>query len=94
MMSVATVKNLLVSTSKTMNRSTHPLKESPDNGWSVQIYSRDRHLLCSLYPSHGWTLLIGIALGFSLALVGLRGQLTTRPSSPKPAPMEAPLMLE
>lgn len=77
-----------------MNRSTHPLKERFDNGWSVQIYSRDRRLLCSFYPSHGWVLLIGIALGFSLAFVGLRSQSTARPSPPEPAPIETPLPLE
>jgi hypothetical protein len=93
-MSVATANHSFLSNGKTMNRSTHPLKESLDNGWSVQIYSRDRHLLCSFYPSHAWTLLLGIALGFALALVGLTHQSTTRPSPVESAPVEAPLRLE
>lgn len=77
-----------------MNRTTNQSKETLDNGWSVQIYSRDRRLLCSLYPSHGWALLIGMMLGLILALVGSSSQV--HPSSPPSVstPADAPLDLD
>ncbi|HHP7245220.1 MAG TPA: hypothetical protein ACFE0H_11100 [Elainellaceae cyanobacterium] len=77
-----------------MSRVTNQLQDALDNGWSIQIYSRDRRLLCSLYPSHGWVFLGGMMVGFIVALIGLSGQIPT-PSSPSmSAPMTAPLNLD
>jgi len=44
------------------------LKDKIDEGWSIQIYGRDRRLICSLHPSHGWTFLTGFFIGLFLAL--------------------------
>lgn len=37
-------------------------------GWLVQIYGRDRRLLCVLEPSHAWTFLLGCGVGLLLAI--------------------------
>lgn len=76
------------------HRTAKPFQESLDNGWSVQIYSHDRRLLCSLYPSHGWAFFMGILLGFFLAIVGLQGQLAAHSPAPELTPKEAPLNLD
>lgn len=39
-----------------------------DEGWAVQVYGRDRRLLCVLEPSHGWIFLIGCGVGLLLAI--------------------------
>ncbi len=47
------------------------LKARFDNtkeGWLVQVYSADRHLLCVIDSSHLWSFLIGCALGLLLAV--------------------------
>ncbi|WP_416674347.1 hypothetical protein [Egbenema bharatensis] len=82
-----------------MNKASYQLQEALGNGWSIQIYSRDRRLLCSLDPSHGWMFLIGVVLGFIIALVSLSGQvsaqsLPTASSSSFSAPITAPLSLD
>jgi hypothetical protein len=58
----------------------HSLKNRLDLGWSVQIYSSDRRLLCSLEPSHAWGFLVGISVGVVLALVGTQ-HLHTQPQT-------------
>lgn len=83
-----------------MNKSSDRLKESVNDGWIIQVYSGDRRLLCSIYPSHGWAFFIGILLGFAVALIGLQNQSVnhSRPSvsmSTQPAfSLEAPLNLD
>lgn len=76
-----------------MNRATDSLPKSLESGWAVQIYSRDRHLLCSLYPSHGWAFLAGITLGFIVTLVGVKHQPVAHPVSVS-IPIETPLNLD
>lgn len=76
------------------NKATKPLHDGLDDGWSIQVYSRDRRLVCSLYPSHGWVFMIGIVLGFLVTAVGFRGQPVAQSSLPNPSPTEAPLRLE
>ncbi|MFP4134456.1 MAG: hypothetical protein ACLFRN_04815 [Halothece sp.] len=51
------------------------LKDEIDEGWSVQIYGRDRRLLCSFYPSHGWTFFLGFIFGLLLTFLILGNQL-------------------
>jgi hypothetical protein len=58
----------------------YSIKDEIDEGWSVQIYGRDRRLLCSLYPSHGWTFLAGFVVGLLLALI-IAGYQSTQASS-------------
>jgi len=66
----------------------YSIKDEIDEGWSVQIYGRDRRLLCSFYPSHGWTFLAGFVVGLLLALIMVGNQsnkvssLTSPASSP------------
>lgn len=57
-----------------------------NEGWSVQIFSGDRRLLCSLEPSHGWVFLLGFILGGLVAAVSLGGGDRTPPPSPPPQP--------
>lgn len=77
-----------------MEKVPKQLQKMPDEGWSILIYSRDRRLLCSLDPSHGWTLLAGILLGFIFALVSTSARIPAQPSAPISAPMNAPLNLD
>jgi uncharacterized membrane protein len=78
-----------------MNKATSSLQSTIGKGWSIHIYRSDRQLLCSLYPSHGWTFLAGIVLGFVLALVSLQFQKNTTKSTPSvSAPMQAPLSID
>ncbi len=37
-------------------------------GWLVQVYGRDRRLLCVLESSHAWTFLTGCGFGLLLAV--------------------------
>ncbi len=66
------------------------LKDKIDEGWSVQIYGRDRRLLFSLYPSHAWTFLAGLVIGLLFALVAAQHSTPpsslTSPSSVSPSP--------
>lgn len=63
--------------------------------WSVQIYSGDRRLICSLYPSHIWMFSLGLAVGVIFASVSFTQASSSaiEPSSTA-APMEAPLSLD
>ncbi|NJL00231.1 MAG: hypothetical protein HC910_06535 [Spirulinaceae cyanobacterium SM2_1_0] len=75
-------------------RNTTTLPEIAREGWSVQIYSSDRRLLCSFEPSHAWTLVAGFGAGFLLALLSvghLQPQVTASEHS---AEMQAPLQLD
>lgn len=45
------------------------VKPETTEGWIVQVYGRDRRLLCVLEPSHGWTFLIGCGLGLFLSVI-------------------------
>lgn len=40
-----------------------------DDGWLVQVYGRNRRLLCVLEPSHGWLFLLGCGVGVLLAII-------------------------
>lgn len=66
----------------------YSIKDKIDEGWSIQIYGRDRRLLCSFYPSHGWTFLAGFVVGLLSALI-IVGQPPTETSSVT-SPSDAP----
>lgn len=76
----------------------YDLKDKIDEGWSVQVYGCDRRLLCSLYPSHGWTFLAGLFVGLVLTLmmVGFQRTEVSSPnnSSVSPNPHEPLLQLD
>lgn len=76
-----------------MNKTSNPLREGLDSSWSVQIYGGNRRLLFSLYPSHSWAFLIGVAVGFCVALIGLGNQVGARFSTIS-TPVDAPLSLD
>jgi hypothetical protein len=40
---------------------------STNEGWSIQVYSGDRRLLCSLGSGHLWMFVAGFVAGFLIA---------------------------
>lgn len=40
-----------------------------DEGWSIQIYGRNRRLVCSLEPSHGRFFIVGLAIGLTFGIL-------------------------
>jgi len=42
--------------------------DNTSEGWLVQVYGRDRRLLCVLESSHGWSFLFGCGMGLLLAI--------------------------
>lgn len=44
-------------------------KFDADEGWLVQVYGRDRRLLCVLESSHGWMFLLGCGVGILLSVI-------------------------
>ncbi|WP_072016130.1 hypothetical protein [Leptolyngbya sp. KIOST-1] len=69
------------------------LHPTPQEGWAVHVYDRDRHLLFTLDPSHGWMLLLGGVLGFTIAVAGYLPP-ATAPDVSLPSPAVAPLQLD
>lgn len=61
------------------------IKDQIDEGWSVQIYGRDRRLLCSFYPSHGWTFFLGFVFGLLLTIIMVGDQPTQESSLNSPS---------
>lgn len=45
-----------------------PRIDQTSEGWLVQIYGRDRRLLCVLESSHAWTFLLGCGFGLLVAV--------------------------
>ncbi len=72
------------------------LPEVARTGWSIQVYSGDRRLLCSFEPSHAWLFAAGFGAGFLLALLST-GHLhapTTVSESPAADAINAPFDLD
>ncbi|MDA0267274.1 MAG: hypothetical protein O2890_12130 [Cyanobacteria bacterium] len=69
-------------------KKTNSLTEM-DEGWRVQVYDRDRRLICLLDPSHGWTFFLGCVVGFLIAVIGL-SRTVPAPSTPTPTSSNAP----
>ncbi|MGD1906121.1 MAG: hypothetical protein ACFB0C_09025 [Leptolyngbyaceae cyanobacterium] len=65
-----------------------------DEGWRVQVYDRDRRLICLLEPSHGWTFFLGCVAGFLIAAIGFSRTAPTPPPSINPPAENAPLQME
>ena len=59
------------------------LQNPVDEGWCVHIYDRQRRLLCTLEPSHGWIFLLGCIFGLVLAIAWVN---IAQPSSETPSP--------
>ena len=65
------------------------LKTNTGEGWMVQVYGRDRRLLCILEPFHGWVFLVGCGLGLLLAILWFnlsRYSLPVEPAEPTETP--------
>jgi hypothetical protein len=57
-----------------------------EQAWVVQVYDRDRHLVCLVDPSHGWAFFLGCVAGFVVTAIGFsRG--TSPVEAPSPAEM-------
>ncbi|MEO0408823.1 MAG: hypothetical protein AAF289_15880 [Cyanobacteria bacterium P01_A01_bin.135] len=68
------------------------LQDRVDEGWSVHIYDRKRHLLCTFEPSHAWVFLLGGVLGLCLGLFWATVGGSSQPVRAEPAQTETPLM--
>jgi len=66
-------------------------KLDANEGWVVQIYGRNRRLLCVLGPSHGWMFLAGCCMGLLLAIVWGNMARYSAPVEPA-APTEVPAL--
>jgi len=66
-------------------------KLDTDEGWVVQVYGRNRRLLCVLEPSHGWIFLIGCSVGLLLSVVWINAARYSPPIKPPP-PTELPAL--
>jgi hypothetical protein len=60
-----------------------------NEGWVVQVYGSNRHLLCVLEPSHGWIFLIGCGVGLLLSVVWINAARYSPTLEPVP-PIESP----
>ena len=45
---------------------------SVDEGWSVHVYDRDRHLRCTIDASHCRAFMVGLGTGLLFAIVGMK----------------------
>mgnify|MGYP003565742209 CR=1 FL=1 len=72
------------------------LESSLDTGWTIHIYDRQRKLVCTLNPSHGWSFAAGTAVGLLLAVIGFNLSTPQVPPSPVDfsAPKTAPLQVD
>lgn len=59
--------------------------DETEAGWVVQIYDRQRRLICLVEPSHGWAFFFGCLVGFVVTAVDF-----SRAAQVSPPPLEAP----
>ncbi len=55
-------------------------------GWSIHVYDGDRHLCCTIEPSHGWALSIGIVAGILMSVLFSNLTVTANSQNPARAP--------
>ncbi len=66
-----------------------------DEGWRVQVYDRDRRLICLLEPSHGWIFFLGCVAGFLVAAIGFSRTAPVSVTQPTDIPTDtAPLQVD
>jgi hypothetical protein len=80
-------------------KSTHSkgtLERTLDSGWTVHVYNRQRQLLCTLTPSHGWSFVAGTVTGILLAVIGFNLSTPQMVNSlpEETAPQTAPLQVD
>lgn len=66
-------------------------KLDTDEGWVVQVYGRNRRLLCVLESSHGWIFLAGCCVGLLLSAIWVNAARNISPVEPT-APADAPAL--
>jgi hypothetical protein len=66
-------------------------KLEADEGWVVQIYGRNRRLLCVLDPAHGWSFLTGCCVGLLLSAIWINVA-RHRPAIEVTSPTETPVL--
>ncbi len=44
-------------------------KTSTKEGWSIHVYDQERHLRCTIEPSHGWAMGLGLVLGILVTVL-------------------------
>jgi hypothetical protein len=66
--------------------------DETDEGWVVQIYDRQRRLICLVDPSHGWAFFLGCVAGFLVTAVGFSraAQVSQPPLETPQTPVSAP----
>ncbi len=63
-------------------------------GWLVQIYSRDRRLLCVLEASHAWTFILGCGAGLLLGIGWFNLASSTPATTYVPSPPHPKMMID
>jgi hypothetical protein len=73
-----------------------PHSQNVNEGWAIHIYGSNRRLLCTLDPSHGWSMLAGLALGaiVTVGFVDFNHYPSAQPPEPAAKPMQAPLSVD
>lgn len=74
----------------------HKLHHTHQDGWTVHVYGRDRRLLFTLEPSHGWAFAAGTALSLAVAIVAYNlpsSGIPPAPSQPTSG-LTAPLQID
>ena len=79
-----------------MNKLPQSLHQKTDLGWSIQIYSSDRRLLCALDSSHAWILCLGLILGFlsGLTLNQIAPETTNSSTQPEQTTVTMPTTID
>ncbi|MEL6776524.1 MAG: hypothetical protein AAFO06_04645 [Cyanobacteria bacterium J06597_16] len=73
------------------SKESRPISSEADEGWLIQVYGRNRRLLCVLEASHGWLFLLGFGVGGLLTVFWFNMARYSAPVEPAP-PTEIPQM--
>ncbi|WP_157094812.1 hypothetical protein [Picosynechococcus sp. PCC 7003] len=65
-----------------MHKLPQSLQDKNNFGWSLQVYSGDRRLICIINASHAWLLCLGITFGLLSGLMfkEIMPEVTTAPT--------------
>lgn len=66
-------------------------KLETNESWAVQVYGRNRRLLCVLDSSHGWIFLAGCGVGLLVSVIWINAARYSSPIEPA-IPTEAPAL--
>lgn len=68
--------------------------DNTSEGWLVQVYGRDRRLLCVLESSHAWTFLLGCGAGLLLTIGWFNLARHTPSTTYVPSTVAPPMMVD